>query len=176
MVQYANGQLGIAVKDSGGNAKSRSATADYTIWDNAAAPRVVYSDPIFGTAQGTSDDQIITSPSDLWANGSMGELLDVEITHSAAATTLVTASHVVRINVADIWLDTSAGRTRVADKTLFIGDRYTKDTSGTESGPTGWKDNTINVAFIPSPVVRFRPAKGHVYAPRGVQYALLDGT
>lgn len=173
MAQYSNGQLRLAVKESDGRLKSASPAAQYDLWDNASAPRIVFADRVEGTAQGTSDDQIVTPPADLYATGSDGELLDLELLHTAAATTITTASHVCRLNVADIYQ--SGGRLRIVDRILTVGDRFTKDTSGTQSGPNGWKDDTKNVPYVWSPMLRFKPEAGHVYAPRGHQYAVIDG-
>lgn len=175
MAQYANGQLRFAARDSNLNYKAgaKSAPAQYDLWDNASAPRIVFSDAVQRTLQGTSDDQLVTTPASLFADGSKGEFLDLEFMHTAAMTP-ATASHNVRLLVADIYRN-GEGRLVVEDRLLGVSDRCTAATAATQNDPNGWPDNQATVAKMWTPVLRFKPALGHRYAPRGPQYAVIDG-
>lgn len=168
MAQFAGGFIRFTVKDTAGNRKASTPWTDYTIADNAAAPRLVLSDSIEGTAQGTSDDQVVTSPSGLYADGSLGETLDVEFQHTAAVTP-DTSAFVVALNLVDIYRD-HLGNLHVEDRIGSLGARTT-----TTQNPNGLVDDTPTVANVPSAILRYIPPYGHRYGMRGHQKITVDG-
>ncbi|MEA3199499.1 MAG: hypothetical protein QOE90_927 [Thermoplasmata archaeon] len=173
--EIAAGMYRFAVKDSMGNYIATTEYIPYNILDATTSPRAVLQDAVEGNPEGTLNDRIVRTPSNLVAHGNALEWLDLEYLDSAAHATWVTANFTVQLNVADCFRDYT-GRVRVLDKLISLADRVTKTVNGTQTNPLGLDDNPATVANVPAPVLRVIPPVGHNYSPRGYQRFVSSST
>lgn len=175
MAQIAAGSIRYAVRGPGGRIILWTEPIDYDILDNTAAPLVYAPDNTpQGYKYGTINDAYLNIPKDFVVIGSGGQMLEIQY-YDASARTPATANFSVAINVAEIYMDPLTKKVNYLDRKLVISERCTRATSGTLIDPEGLTDNTVTVPNEWSPILRYKPAYGRNFQPRGRQRLTVDG-